>query len=67
MYLLFYNYAKPCIGTSPKYFLSVDFEKNPLNSEAEYGLNVTSESVEMVYHEVGFNFFFYNDNNIIIN
>jgi len=41
------------IGNSSKYFLSIDFEKNPLNSEADYGLNITSESVEVVYHEVG--------------
>lgn len=34
--------------------MSIDFEKNPLNSEAEYGLNVTSQSVEVVYHEVNF-------------
>lgn len=33
--------------------MSIDFEKNPLNSEAEYGLNITSEAVEVVYHEVG--------------
>lgn len=41
-------------GNSSKYFLSIDFEKNPLNSEAEYGLNITSESAEIVYHEVFF-------------
>lgn len=41
-------------GNSSKYFLSIDFEKNPLNSEAEYGLNISSESMELVYHEVGF-------------
>lgn len=42
------------LGNSSKYFLSIDFEKNPLNSEADYGLNITSESMELVYHEVGF-------------
>lgn len=41
-------------GTSSKYFLSIDFEKNPLNSEAEYGFNITSEPMELVYHEVSF-------------
>ncbi|XP_050428442.1 intermembrane lipid transfer protein VPS13A-like isoform X2 [Adelges cooleyi] len=49
---------------SSKYFLSVDFEKNPLNSDAEYGLSVTSELAEIVYHEFALSallsFFYYN-------
>ncbi|XP_050533944.1 intermembrane lipid transfer protein VPS13A-like isoform X2 [Daktulosphaira vitifoliae] len=51
-------------GASSKYFLSVDFEKNPLNSDAEYGLSATSEPVEFVYHEFAISallsFFYFN-------
>ncbi|GBP39684.1 Vacuolar protein sorting-associated protein 13C [Eumeta japonica] len=33
------------------YFLSLDYEKNPLNSEADYGLNCTVEPSEIIYNE----------------
>lgn len=39
-------------GNASSNFLAVDFEKNPLTTEAEYGLSISLESVEAVYHEV---------------
>ncbi|XP_046398302.1 vacuolar protein sorting-associated protein 13C-like isoform X1 [Ischnura elegans] len=41
-------------GNSSPNFLAVDFEKNPLNIEADYGLAVTLESVEIAYNEHAF-------------
>ncbi|KAL1131713.1 hypothetical protein AAG570_011326 [Ranatra chinensis] len=38
-------------GTTSMNFLSVDFEKNPLNSEADYGLVINLQPIEIVYHE----------------
>ncbi|RZF33558.1 hypothetical protein LSTR_LSTR008204 [Laodelphax striatellus] len=38
-------------GNTSSNFLSIDFEKNPLNSEADYGVALGLESVEIVYHE----------------
>ncbi|XP_075226529.1 intermembrane lipid transfer protein VPS13A-like [Lycorma delicatula] len=38
-------------GNTSSNFLSIDFERNPLNSEADYGLALGLESVEVVYHE----------------
>ncbi|XP_066901628.1 intermembrane lipid transfer protein VPS13A isoform X3 [Halyomorpha halys] len=38
-------------GNTASNFLSIDFEKNPLNSEADYGLTINLEPVEIVYHE----------------
>lgn len=33
-------------------FLAIDFEKNPVNSEADFGVNVSIEPLEMIYNEV---------------
>ncbi|BET01399.1 Vacuolar protein sorting-associated protein [Nesidiocoris tenuis] len=38
-------------GNTASNFLAVDFEKNPLNSEANCGLTINVEPVEVVYHE----------------
>ncbi|XP_014251025.1 vacuolar protein sorting-associated protein 13A-like isoform X2 [Cimex lectularius] len=38
-------------GNPASNFLSLDFEKNPLNSEANYGLTINLEPIEVVYHE----------------
>ncbi|KAG8309677.1 hypothetical protein J6590_078973 [Homalodisca vitripennis] len=38
-------------GNTSSNFLAIDFEKNPLGSEADYGLSISLESVEAVYHE----------------
>jgi hypothetical protein len=39
-------------GNTSSNFLAVDFEKNPLNCEADFGIAVSLEPVEVVYHEV---------------
>lgn len=39
-------------GNTSSNFLAIDFEKNPLVGEADYGLSISLESVEAVYHEV---------------
>jgi hypothetical protein len=39
-------------GNASSNFLAVDFEKHPLNSEADFGIGVSLEPVEVVYHEV---------------
>ncbi|XP_021923386.1 vacuolar protein sorting-associated protein 13A-like isoform X4 [Zootermopsis nevadensis] len=38
-------------GNTSSNFLAVDFEKHPLNCEADFGLGVSLEPVEIVYHE----------------
>ncbi|XP_068086254.1 intermembrane lipid transfer protein VPS13A [Anabrus simplex] len=38
-------------GSTCSNFLSIDFEKNPSNVEADFGLSVNLEPVEIVYHE----------------
>ncbi|GFG28735.1 hypothetical protein Cfor_06015 [Coptotermes formosanus] len=38
-------------GNTSSNFLAVDFEKNPLNCEADFGIAVSLEPVEVVYHE----------------
>ncbi|KAG0431956.1 hypothetical protein HPB47_021270, partial [Ixodes persulcatus] len=37
--------------TSPQYVFALDFELNPLDIEADYGLMLYAEPVEVVYHE----------------
>lgn len=43
--------AERAASTTTCHFLSVDFEKNPLNSEADYGFSCCIEPVEIVYNE----------------
>ncbi|XP_073981480.1 intermembrane lipid transfer protein VPS13A-like isoform X2 [Rhodnius prolixus] len=38
-------------GNTSSNFLSIDFIKNPSNSEADYGLTVNLEQIEIIYHE----------------
>ncbi|KAL0275996.1 UNVERIFIED_CONTAM: hypothetical protein PYX00_003683 [Menopon gallinae] len=38
-------------GNSSSNFLSIDFEKNPLAVEADYGITVNVEPTEFIYHE----------------
>lgn len=40
------------LGNTSSNFLSIDFIKNPSNSEADYGLTVNLEQIEIIYHEV---------------
>jgi hypothetical protein len=39
-------------GNTSSNFLAIDFEKHPLNCEADFGVGVSLEPVEIVYHEV---------------
>jgi hypothetical protein len=39
-------------GNTNTNFLSIDFEKNPHNSEADFGLTCSLEPLEIVYNEV---------------
>lgn len=41
-------------GNMASNFLSVDFEKNSLNSYANFDVSVTLEPIEVMYHEVSF-------------
>ncbi|EEC00486.1 vacuolar protein-sorting protein, putative, partial [Ixodes scapularis] len=42
---------KSANDTSPQYVFALDFEQNPLDIEADYGLMLYAEPVEVVYHE----------------
>ncbi|KAM7308838.1 vacuolar protein sorting-associated protein 13A isoform X4 [Ixodes scapularis] len=42
---------KSANDTSPQYVFALDFERNPLDIEADYGLMLYAEPVEVVYHE----------------
>lgn len=39
-------------GNTSSNFLAIDFEKHPLNCEADFGIAISLEPVEVVYHEV---------------
>lgn len=41
-----------CGGNGAPNVLAIDFEKNPLNLEADYGLSIGLEPIELMYHEV---------------
>ena len=41
-------------GNGAPNVLAIDFEKNPLNLEADYGLSIALEPIELMYHEVSF-------------
>ncbi|XP_063238425.1 intermembrane lipid transfer protein VPS13A-like [Bacillus rossius redtenbacheri] len=38
-------------GNTSSNFFSIDFEKNPLNLDTEFGLFISLEPVEIIYHE----------------
>lgn len=42
-------------GNTNTNFLSIDFEKNPHNAEADFGLTCSLEPIEIVYNEVLYN------------
>lgn len=39
-------------GNNYSNFLAIDIEKNPSKSDADFGLSITMEPMEIVYHEV---------------
>lgn len=39
-------------GNSSSNFLYIDFEKKPLTVDADYGVTVNLEPMEIIYHEV---------------
>ncbi|KAK6636914.1 hypothetical protein RUM43_010578 [Polyplax serrata] len=47
----------PITGSSTPNFLRIDFEKNPLMVEADYGVMVNLEKLEVIYHEQAFSQF----------
>ncbi|KAK0164246.1 hypothetical protein PV328_002894 [Microctonus aethiopoides] len=55
-------------GNAAVNFLAIDFEKNPLNSEFNYDINIRLEAFEVTYHKYAlieiFNFFQRNKSNI---
>lgn len=44
--------ASTVAGNSYSNFLAIDIEKNPSKTDADFGLSITMEPMEVVYHEV---------------
>lgn len=40
------------IGSNVPHVFALDFEKNPTHLNANYGLTITAEPMEIVYHKV---------------